>query len=247
MELWSRLLLAADWEGTPPQWRWCDGIRLGHHTDSRVPWFQQLCLSAVTLIASLSPWADSKMLKTETVMFTSRFRIMEGNFFMCMWLALTGLVVALPFVLRRRDLMFSGLLATLGTYLRWHLAPAPQLCFPELQAWNFPGKCGWCVAIEWCCVCPGPLRWQGVGSRHLGGCGTWFLWLSHYHLDLRCGAVRPSTGRFLLLCHQLHSHCTGGDDHYQGDTPMDLKLINKFLHMECCILCTCSCTSPYII
>ncbi len=76
-------------------------------------------------LAYLSPWADSKQKseKSEPTIPSSRFRIIEGNVFICMWAVFTVVIVVPSYVLNRRDLMFSALLAPLGTYLRWHLSP----------------------------------------------------------------------------------------------------------------------------
>ena len=110
-------------------------LQSGDHLGARVlSWATTLILglgvmsSALSFgrhLAALSPWADSRLQNREAKpSFTSNHcHIIEGNFFICAWLLLTALVTTLPLLLRRRDLMFSGLLAILGTYLRWHLSP----------------------------------------------------------------------------------------------------------------------------
>jgi fluoride ion exporter CrcB/FEX len=70
-------------------------------------------------LAMISPWTDTKLQNRPT----NRCHILEGCFFICMWFVLTALVIASPWLLDRRDLMFSGLLASVGTYFRWHLSP----------------------------------------------------------------------------------------------------------------------------
>lgn len=76
-------------------------------------------------LATLSPWADSKQQdhKMKLSDFPTNGRLVEGVVFVCMWVFITVLVVALPYVFGRQELVFSGVLATLGTYLRWHLSP----------------------------------------------------------------------------------------------------------------------------
>lgn len=72
-------------------------------------------------LATLSPWADAKQLKPTDS--PPKSRLVEGGIFVCAWAVLTVLIIMLPYLLGRRDLVFSGLLAALGTYLRWHLSP----------------------------------------------------------------------------------------------------------------------------
>ena len=84
--------------------------------------------AALTLgrhLSSLSPWPDSKQQTRYTQLSTwcAKYRVVEGGIFVGVWLVLTVLVVALPYLLQRRDLLFIGLLATLGTYVRWHISP----------------------------------------------------------------------------------------------------------------------------
>lgn len=76
-------------------------------------------------LATLSPWADVKQQnrKLKSPDPPSKSRLVEGGIFVCAWAVLTVLIIVLPYFLGRRDLVFSGLLATLGTYLRWHLSP----------------------------------------------------------------------------------------------------------------------------
>ncbi len=82
-------------------------------------------------LASLSPWSDSKQKTSVTLLCevakqdaTSKWSIkLKGFLFMFTWIILTVLVVVIPYYTERLDLMFSALFASLGTYLRWHLAP----------------------------------------------------------------------------------------------------------------------------
>lgn len=85
--------------------------------------------AALTLgrhLATFSPWADSIAKQCsqelESTVSPSKSRL-AGGIFVCMWFVLTALIAVLPYLLGRRDLVFSGVLATLGTYLRWHLSP----------------------------------------------------------------------------------------------------------------------------
>ena len=76
-------------------------------------------------IAALSPWADMKQQKKEVgkESFLCKYRCAEGCVFVFLWVVLTVIVVVLPYMLGKTDLVFSGVLASLGTYLRWHLSP----------------------------------------------------------------------------------------------------------------------------
>ena len=76
-------------------------------------------------LALLSPWSDSKR-KNKPVLSTKRvsnLRAVEGDVFVCVWIILSMLIVVILFILERRDFVFSCLLATIGTYIRWHLSP----------------------------------------------------------------------------------------------------------------------------
>lgn len=84
--------------------------------------------AALTLgrhISSLSPWSDSKEQSRYPKLsaWCAKYRVVEGGMFVCVWFVLTVVVVVLPYLLQRRDMLFTGLLATLGTYLRWHISP----------------------------------------------------------------------------------------------------------------------------
>lgn len=76
-------------------------------------------------LSSLSPWADGKQQNKESD--TSSMKcccsVVEPVMFVCMWLVMTAVVVVIPYLLARLDLLFSCLFASLGTYLRWHLSP----------------------------------------------------------------------------------------------------------------------------
>ena len=77
-------------------------------------------------LAALSPWADNKKREKKEggkENFLCKYRFAEGCVFVFLWVVLTAIVVALPYVLGKTDLVFSGVLASLGTYLRWHLSP----------------------------------------------------------------------------------------------------------------------------
>ncbi len=76
-------------------------------------------------LASLSPWSDSKK-KTSVKLLAKQdatTKWSKGFVFMFVWIILTVLVVVIPYYTERLYLMFSALFASLGTYLRWHLAP----------------------------------------------------------------------------------------------------------------------------
>lgn len=75
-------------------------------------------------LGSISPWSDQR--SGERVYPTPQrlFRIIETLIFVILWLLTTVTVVAIPlFIYQRYDFMFSFILASLGTYTRWHLAP----------------------------------------------------------------------------------------------------------------------------
>lgn len=79
-------------------------------------------------LASLSPWTDSKLknkpvLSTSTRNRLSNLRAVEGDVFVCVWIVSSVLIVVIPYTLGRMDLAFACLLATIGTYIRWHLSP----------------------------------------------------------------------------------------------------------------------------
>lgn len=84
--------------------------------------------AALTLgrhLSCLSPLSDSKQQSRQTKLsaWCAKYRVVEGGMFVCVWLVLTVLVVVLPYFLQRRDIIFTGLLAALGTYIRWHISP----------------------------------------------------------------------------------------------------------------------------
>ena len=76
-------------------------------------------------LATLSPWADSKQhdYKMKLSDVPTNGRLVEGVVFVCMWVIITIMVVVLPNIFGRRELLFSGVLGALGTYIRWHLSP----------------------------------------------------------------------------------------------------------------------------
>lgn len=83
--------------------------------------------AALTLgrhLATLSPWADAKQQDKQLSGGKSRCHVMlEAVVWLSVWFVMTLLVVIVPYILRRRDLIFSCLFASIGTYLRWHLSP----------------------------------------------------------------------------------------------------------------------------
>lgn len=86
--------------------------------------------AALTLgrhVAMLSPWSDSKLggrqLSTQVSPSCCQPHIVEGIVFLLAWLVSTLVVIVVPYVLGRRDLIFTCVLASFGTYIRWHLAP----------------------------------------------------------------------------------------------------------------------------
>ena len=84
--------------------------------------------AALTLgqhIARLSPWADSKQRsqRKHPSVKSRCYVLLESMIWVSVWIVTTILVIVIPYVFSRQDLIFSCVLATLGTYLRWHLAP----------------------------------------------------------------------------------------------------------------------------
>lgn len=82
--------------------------------------------AALTLghhLATLSPWADMKQRNKQLSEKSRCCVVFEAVVWVLVWLVMTLLVVAVPYVLRRRDLIFSCLFASLGVYIRWHLSP----------------------------------------------------------------------------------------------------------------------------
>lgn len=75
-------------------------------------------------IGYLSPWADQRTGEKVYEMPKKATRMCEIASYIIFWGITTSLVVAIPLLLfNRHDLMFSFVLASLGTYIRWHLSP----------------------------------------------------------------------------------------------------------------------------
>lgn len=148
-------------------------------------------------LASLSPWEDSKQQNKELKLpdHSSKSRLVEGGIFVCVWVALTVLIVVLPYVFGRRDLVFAGLLATLGTFLRWHLSPLNST-FQNFKLGTFLAN----VAGAWLLggvVCTQQLFAEGVLVHDLlvgvaaGFCGC-LTTVSTFAVELSSLPLRPS-------------------------------------------------------
>ena len=75
-------------------------------------------------LGSLSPWSDQRSGERVYPTPRRRFRIIEILTFVILWLMTTAIVVTIPlFIYQRYDFTFSFILASMGTYIRWHLAP----------------------------------------------------------------------------------------------------------------------------
>ena len=85
-------------------------------------------------VASLSPWSDSELERRHTEPVTEETQTetqsrrtwcvaFEGISYVISWIVCTIIAVMLTYKLNEMDLMFSILFASLGTYIRWHLAP----------------------------------------------------------------------------------------------------------------------------
>ncbi len=156
--------------------------------------------AALTLgqhVATLSPWADSKQhnKKLHVAEPSSKWRVIEGCVLVCMWVALTVLIIALPYMLGRRDLMFCGLLAALGTYLRWHFSPL-NAAFHNFKLGTFLVN----VAGAWllgCVLCAQQLNTQGALIQDLlvgvaaGFCGC-VTTVSTFAVELSSLPLKPS-------------------------------------------------------
>ncbi len=83
-------------------------------------------LSVGRHLALLSPWSDSKRRRppsTKTSSPCCNVSTVEGTVFLSLWIVATLLVAVVPYVLGRQELVFTCILASFGTYVRWHLAP----------------------------------------------------------------------------------------------------------------------------
>lgn len=148
-------------------------------------------------LATLSPWADSVAKQHSQNLESaehSKSRL-EGGVFVCMWFVLTALIVVLPYLLGRKDLVFSGLLATVGTYLRWHLSPLNS-AFASFKLGTFLAN----VAGTWLLggvVCAQELLSEGTLLHDLlvgvsaGFCGC-LTTVSTFAVELSSLPLRPS-------------------------------------------------------
>lgn len=74
-------------------------------------------------LGSISPWSDQRSGERVYLKPTTWFRLIETLTLVIIWLLTTVVVVAIPLIYQRYDFIFSFILASLGTYTRWHLAP----------------------------------------------------------------------------------------------------------------------------
>ena len=74
-------------------------------------------------LAALSPWADSRGRERDVEERSKCCEVVGVVVWVVVWLVMSTLVLVVPYALKRRDLVFSCLLASLGAYLRWHLSP----------------------------------------------------------------------------------------------------------------------------
>ena len=75
-------------------------------------------------VGYLSPWADQRTGETHYNSPKRAARMFEIVAYIVLWTITTSIVVVIPLVLfNNHDIMFSFVLASLGAYIRWHLAP----------------------------------------------------------------------------------------------------------------------------
>ena len=75
-------------------------------------------------IGLLSPWADKRTGERVYKRPNKTVRGFEIATYITLWLATTTVAVVIPLIFYgRHDFMFSFVLASLGAYLRWHIAP----------------------------------------------------------------------------------------------------------------------------
>ena len=83
--------------------------------------------AALTLgchIAALSPYCDRNLQRTGRLPEpVATQKTCHSLIFVCVWVLLTVMVVVIPYIFGRFDLVFSSFFASIGTYFRWHLAP----------------------------------------------------------------------------------------------------------------------------
>lgn len=175
-------------------------------------------------LASLSPWADSK-LKNKPVLSSnhlSNVRTVEGDVFVCVWIVSSVLIIVIPYILERRDLVFSCLLATIGTYIRWHLSPLNS----ALKSRHLPGQRSWLLVAGRCGICQGPAREGRIASRHPDRCGHSGLCgclttVSTFAVELSALSTYTTRPSYIYAASSIGVAQVG-----QGNTPMDLKLIS---------------------
>ena len=74
-------------------------------------------------IGLLSPWADKRTGERVYKRPNKTVRGFEIATYIALWVATTTVAVVIPLFYGRHDFMFSFVLASLGAYLRWHIAP----------------------------------------------------------------------------------------------------------------------------
>lgn len=75
-------------------------------------------------LGSISPWSDRRTGERVYAKPRRAFRALEIIAFVILWLLTTTVTVVIPLIIYQRyDFMFSFILASLGAYIRWHLAP----------------------------------------------------------------------------------------------------------------------------
>ena len=92
---------------------------------------------------------------------------LESVVFVVAWILLTCLVVAVPYHFSHFELMFSVILAPLGTYIRWHLAPLNSTCTNYFKLGTFFANIGGSWILAGTLVAKANLSGQ-LGAHHLG-------------------------------------------------------------------------------
>ena len=161
-------------------------------------------------LAVLSPWSDYKQQQNESVENTNSSSNCHAiTILVSIWLTSTFLVIFVPYKLSRHDFIFSALFGSIGTYIRWHLAPLNSVFLKfklgtflvnVLGAWLLAGIV-YAIGIYNEGEFPHYLL-TGVAT---GFCGC----LTSFHLCSR--VIQPSSGSIIHL--RMWFHCDGTSRH----------------------------------
>ena len=117
-------------------------------------------------LAHLSPWSDMRMQRENGLGNRSTYKFvvkLEGTFFIVVWTLLTCLI---PILTHFFGLLFSIMFASIGTYVRWHLAPLNSL-FTRFKLGTFLVNVGGAWILGATLVARSHLMDQ-LGEGHLG-------------------------------------------------------------------------------